>query len=150
MSETSSKDWKRNYPHNMKKSVLFICTHNSARSQMAEGLLNHFHGEHFHAYSAGTEATRVNPAAIKALADIGIDIRGQRSKRIDRFKGKSFDVVVTVCDNARESCPFFPGKRVIHRSFRDPSSVSGGEEDVLQAFIEVRDEIRTWIDEEFT
>jgi arsenate reductase len=117
---------------------------------MAEGLLNHYHGERFKAYSAGTEATRVNPAAIQALADIGIDISGQHSKRIDTFKGKSFDIVVTVCDNARESCPFFPGKRVLHRSFRDPSSVSGGEEEMLKAFIEVRDEIRAWIDEEFT
>ena len=133
----------------MKQSVLFICTHNSARSQMAEGLLNHFHGERFMAYSAGTEATRVHPAAIHALADIGIDISRHSSKRIDTFKGETFDVVVTVCDNAQESCPFFPGKRVIHKSFRDPSRSVGGEEKILQAFKDVRDEIRDWIDAEF-
>jgi arsenate reductase len=116
---------------------------------MAEGLLNHLHGERFKAYSAGTEATRVHLGAIRALADIGIDISGHTSKRIDTFKGETFDIVVTVCDNARESCPFFPGKRVVHKSFRDPSRSKGGEESVLQAFREVRDEIRDWIDEEF-
>ncbi len=133
----------------MKRSVLFICTHNSARSQMAEGLLNHFHGERFEGYSAGTEATHVNPCAIRALADIGIDIRGYTSKSIQEFQGETFDIVVTVCDNARESCPFFPGKAVIHKSFRDPSRSLGGDEKMLQAFREVRDEIRAWIDEEF-
>lgn len=116
---------------------------------MAEGLLNHFHGERFKAYSAGTEATHVHPAAIRALVDIGIDISRHSSKRIDTFKGETFDVVVTVCDNAQESCPFFPGKRVIHKSFRDPSRSVGGKEELLQAFREVRDEIRVWIDEEF-
>jgi arsenate reductase len=116
---------------------------------MAEGLLNHFHGDRFSGYSAGTEATRVNPHAVRALADIGIDISRYRSKGVDEFQGETFDTVVTVCDNARESCPFFPGKRVIHRSFRDPSRVQGSEADVLQAFREVRDEIRAWIDEEF-
>jgi len=116
---------------------------------MAEGLLNHFHGERIEAYSAGTEATQVHPCAIRALADIGIDISDHTSKRIDTFKGETFDIVVTVCDNARESCPFFPGKRVVHKSFRDPSRSGGGEESVLQAFREVRDEIRAWIDGEF-
>jgi arsenate reductase len=91
----------------------------------------------------------VHPCAIRALADIGIDISGHASKRIDEFKGETFDTVVTVCDNARESCPFFPGKRVIHRSFRDPSRTEGSDADILQAFRDVRDEIRIWIDEEF-
>ena len=149
MYTVSSKAWKRNSPYNVKQTVLFICTHNSARSQMAEGLLNHFHGDRFRAYSAGTEATRVHPGAIRALADMGIDISGHTSKRIDTFKGETFDIVVTVCDNARESCPFFPGKRVVHKSFRDPSRGGGGEESVLQAFREVRDEIRAWIEDEF-
>ncbi|MCK4923582.1 MAG: arsenate reductase ArsC [Spirochaetes bacterium] len=132
----------------MKQSVLFICTHNSARSQMAEGLLNHFHGDCFRGYSAGTEATRVHPYAVRALADIGIDISGYRSKMVEEFQGETFDTVVTVCDNARESCPFFPGKRVIHRSFRDPSRTEGSDAEILQAFREVRDEIRAWIDDE--
>ena len=132
----------------MKQSVLFICTHNSARSQMAEGLLNHFHGDCFRGYSAGTEATRVHPYAVRALADIGIDISGYRSKTVEEFQGETFDTVVTVCDNARESCPFFPGKRVIHRSFRDPSRTEGSDAEILQAFREVRDEIRAWIDDE--
>ena len=133
----------------MKVSVLFICTHNAARSQMAEGLLNRFHGERFKACSAGTEATRVHPGAIQALADIGIDISGATSKHIEKFKGETFDIVATVCDDAQESCPFFPGKRVIHKSFRDPSRNVGGKEKMLQTFREVRDEIRSWIDEEF-
>ena len=111
--------------------------------------MNHFHGERFKAYSAGTEATRVNPCAIHALADIGIDISGYTSKSIQEFQGETFDIVATVCDNARESCPFFPGKAVIHKSFRDPSRSTGDEEKMLQAFREVRDEMRAWIDEEF-
>jgi arsenate reductase len=115
---------------------------------MAEGLVNHYHGKRFKAYSAGTEATRVHPAAIQVLEEIGIDMGGHSSKRIDTFKGETFDIVVTVCDNARESCPFFPGKRVIHKSFRDPSRNDGDGDKVVQAFREVRDEIRSWIDEE--
>jgi arsenate reductase len=133
----------------LKQSVLFICTHNAARSQMAEGLLNHIHGDSFRGYSAGTEATRVHPYAVRALADIGIDISSYRSKTVEEFRGETFDTVVTVCDNARESCPFFPGKRVIHRSFRDPSRAEGSDAEILQVFREVRDEIRAWIDEEF-
>ena len=133
----------------MKQSVLFICTHNSARSQMAEGLLNHFRGDSFRGYSAGIEATRVHPYAVRALADIGIDTSGHRSKTVEEFQGETFDTVVTVCDNARESCPFFPGRRVIHRSFRDPSCTEGSDAEILQDFREVRDEIRAWIDEEF-
>jgi arsenate reductase len=117
---------------------------------MAEGLLNHYHGERYTAHSAGTEATVVHPMAIQALADIRIDIRGHRSKRVQEFQGETFDIVVTVCDDARETCPFFPGKRVIHKSFRDPSRAVGSDADILQAFTEVRDEMRNWIDTEFT
>ncbi len=133
----------------MKSSVLFICTHNSARSQMAEGLMNHFFGDRYRVSSAGTEATGVNPFAIQALGEIGVDISAHHSKTVGEFRGECFDTVVTVCDNARESCPFFPGKRVIHKSFRDPSHTDGSGEEVLQAFREVRDEIHAWLEEEF-
>lgn len=134
----------------MKQSVLFICTHNSARSQMAEGLLNHYMGDRYEAVSAGTEATRVNPFAVQALQELGIDIAHHRSKSIEEFRGRSFDTVVTVCDNARESCPFFPGRRVIHKSFPDPSRAAGDDGQVLQSFRRVRDEIRHWLELEFS
>src|SRR5205809_6311040 len=92
-----------------KRRVLFLCTHNSARSQMAEGLLRHLAGDRFEAYSAGTEATRVRPLAIKAMAELGIDISRQKSKTLDRYLNEPFDRVITVCDDANESCPLFPG-----------------------------------------
>jgi arsenate reductase len=131
-----------------REKVLFICTHNSARSQMAEGLINHLHGDRFQGYSAGTEATRVNPFAIRAMEELGIDITGHRSKIIEEFRGERFDFVVTVCDNARESCPIFPGETVLHQSFPDPSAASGSDEQILQAFREARDSIREWIERE--
>jgi len=130
----------------MKKKVLFICTHNSARSQMAEGLLNHLYGNRYAAYSAGTEPSTVNPYAIKAMAEIGIDISRSRSKGIEEFQGMKFDYVVTVCDNAKETCPFFHGGgKHIHKSFDDPSGVEGEDDVKLIAFRKVRDEIRDWI-----
>ncbi|HAE84174.1 MAG TPA: protein-tyrosine-phosphatase, partial [Ktedonobacter sp.] len=92
----------------MKRRVLFICTHNSARSQMAEGLLRHLGGERFEVFSAGTEATLVRPLAIKAMAELGIDIAGQQSKTLDRYLDEPFDEVITVCDTAAEACPIFP------------------------------------------
>ncbi len=92
-----------------RRRVLFLCTHNSARSQMAEGLLRHLAGDHFEAMSAGTEATHVRPLAIRAMEEIGIDISGQESKTLDRYLHESFDYVITVCDDANEACPFFPG-----------------------------------------
>ena len=116
---------------------------------MAEGLMNHFFGDRYRVSSAGTEATGVNPFAIQALGEIGVDISAHHSKTVGEFRGECFDTVVTVCDNARESCPFFPGKRVIHKSFRDPSHTDGSGEEVLQAFREVRDEIHAWLEEEF-
>ena len=133
----------------MKKEVLFICTHNSARSQMAEGLLNSLYRSSYPAFSAGTVATRVNPHAIKVMQEMGIDISRHRSKSIEEFRERSFDIVVTVCDSARESCPFFPGKKVIHKSFPDPSSEKGSEQEILQKFREVRDDIKEWIEIEF-
>ncbi len=94
-----------------KKRVLFLCTHNSARSQMAEGLLGHLAGDRFEPFSAGTEATHVRPEAIEAMREVGVDISGQRSETLDRYLGKPFDYVVTVCDDANETCPVFPGPR---------------------------------------
>ena len=134
----------------MKQRILLLCTHNSCRSQMAEGLANHFLGDTFQAFSAGTEATCVNPLAIRVLAELGIDISGQRSKTIGEFAGDSFDYVVTLCDDANENCPlFFGGVRRIHHGFDDPSRRSGSEDDLLPAFRRVRDEIRAWLDNYF-
>ncbi len=131
----------------MKNTILFICTHNSARSQLAEGLVNHRFGATWEASSAGTEATVVKPSAIQAMAEVGIDISHHSSKTIETFQGQEFDVVVTVCDNARETCPFFPGKRAIHHNFVDPSRVQGTEKEQLAAFCRTRDEIKAWLDE---
>jgi arsenate reductase len=131
------------------KRVLFLCTHNSARSQMAEGLLRHLAGERFEAHSAGTEATRVRPLAIRAMADLGVDISGQESKLLDRYLGETFDAVVTVCDQANESCPVFPGaKSRLHWSFPDPSRAAGSDEEQLAVYRTVRDAIRARIEAE--
>ncbi len=134
----------------LKKKVLFLCTHNSARSQMAEGLLNHFYGDRYQAFSAGTEPGAVRPLAVQAMAEIGIDISSQHSKHAREFVGSDIDLVVTVCDNARESCPFFPGaKEKRHESFPDPAAVEGSEEEKLAAFRSTRDAIRAWLEKEF-
>jgi arsenate reductase len=133
-----------------KKKVLFICTHNSARSQMAEGYLNAKYGDRFGAFSGGTEAIRVHPMAIEVMKEIGIDISGHRSKLIDEFFGTGIDTVVTVCDAANRACPFFPGaKDVVHQSFPDPSGFTGSEEEIRAGFRRVRDEIVRWVDAEF-
>ncbi len=126
-----------------KERTLFLCTHNSARSQMAEGLLRHLSGDRFEAYSAGTEATKVRPEAISVMAELGIDISGQESKTLNRYLKETFDYVVTVCDEANEACPFFPGaKRRLHWSLPDPSAVDSTEEERLTAFRSVRDRLR--------
>jgi arsenate reductase (thioredoxin) len=122
--------------------VLFLCTHNSARSQMAEGLLRQLGGASFEAFSAGTEATHVRPLAIKAMAELDIDISGQESKTLDRYLGEPFDALVTVCDQAAEACPVFQGaKRWLHWSFPDPSKATGSEEQQLAVYRTVRDDI---------
>jgi arsenate reductase (thioredoxin) len=127
--------------------VLFICTHNSARSQMAEGLLRAHGGDRFAAFSAGTEATEVRPLAVRAMDEIGIDIRGHESKTLLRYLDQPFDLVVTVCDDARESCPVFPGaRRTAHWSFEDPYRATGTEDDRLAVFRRVRDEIAVRVD----
>jgi arsenate reductase len=129
--------------------VLFLCTHNSARSQMAEGLLRHLAGDRFEAMSAGTEATRVRPLAIRAMEEIGVDISGQESKTLDRYLGEPFDHVITVCDDANEACPFFPGAASrLHWSFEDPSRAVGSEEERLAGFRSVRDRIREKIEDD--
>lgn len=128
-----------------RKKVLFICTHNSARSQMAEGLLRARYGDSYKAYSAGVQATEVRSGAIKVMKEINIDISHHRSKSIEEFQNTMFDVVVTVCDHANETCPFFPGKRHLHKGFQDPSECTGDEEEILGCFRRVRDEIEEWV-----
>jgi arsenate reductase len=125
------------------KKVLFICTHNSARSQMAEGLINHDLAAKVQAFSAGTEPTQVNPLVVAVMKEIGIDISGQRSKPLDEFVDEKFDFVITLCDHAAETCPvFFGGTKRIHMGFEDPAKVAGSEEEKLSFFRNIRDEIR--------
>jgi arsenate reductase (thioredoxin) len=127
--------------------VLFICTHNSARSQMAEGLLRHLAGDRYEVESAGTEETFVRPLAIEAMRELGIDISTQTSKTIASLGERKFDIAITVCDNANESCPIFPGSpKRLHWSFDDPSSATGTDADRLAVFRRVRDEIRERIE----
>jgi arsenate reductase len=131
------------------KTVLFICTHNSARSQMAEAFLNKLCGDKYQAKSAGVTPTQINPYVVKVMAEIGIDLSTHRSKSILEFQGKTFDYVVTVCDAAREACPFFPGEKEISKSFPDPSAFTGTEEEILQKVRVVRDEIKEWVERTF-
>lgn len=134
----------------MKQKVLFLCTHNSARSQIAEGLLRAMYGEQYEAFSAGTEVTRVNPYVAKSMAQIGIDLSTHRSKHLNEFLNESFDYVVTVCDNAKEVCPYFPNAvNRLHHSFSDPSKFTGSESDILAGVATVREEIRSWIEATF-
>ena len=132
-----------------KPRVLFLCTHNSARSQMAEGVLRNLGEDRFEVHSAGTGATRVRPLAVRAMDETGIDISGQESKTLERYLGEPFDYVITVCDEANEACPFFPGaKNRLHWSLGDPSRATGSDEERLEVFREVRDEIRERIEKE--
>jgi len=129
--------------------VLFVCTHNSARSQMAEGFLRALGGGEFEVASAGTEARGVHPFAVQAMAEAGIDISAHESKTVDRYVGEPFDLVITVCDEAAEACPFFPNARERrHWSFPDPSAAAGTDEERFAAFVEVRDAIRELIEQE--
>ena len=125
-----------------KRRVLILCTGNSARSQMAEGLLRELGGDRFEVFSAGTRPAGVRPEAVEAMREVGVDISAHRSKSVDEFAGREFDYVVTVCDNARESCPVFPGKtQRVHWSFDDPAAAGGAWDERLAAFRRVRDEI---------
>lgn len=133
-----------------KKRILFLCTHNSCRSQMAEALANHYLGDRLQAYSAGTEATQVNPLAIRVLNELGIDTSQQFSKTMDEYAGQTFDYVVTLCGDAHEKCPlFWGGVQRSHHGFEDPSRKKGSEDELLPAFRRVRDEIKRWITERF-
>ena len=132
----------------MKKRVLFLCTHNSARSQMAEGILRTIAGDQFEVESAGTEATRVRPEAGEARRRRGIDIRNQSSKTLEQFVGKPWDYVITVCDQANEACPYFSGAKIrLHWSFEDPSRIQGSVEERQAAFDGAADLIETRIRE---
>jgi arsenate reductase len=125
------------------KKVLLLCTHNSCRSQMAEGLVNRYLGDRFRAYSAGTEATRVNPLARRVLDELGIDTSPLYSKTLDAFAGESFDHVITLCGSADEQCPLvIGGVKRVHIGFDDPSRLEGSDEELLPEFRRVRDEIR--------
>ena len=130
----------------MKKRVLILCTGNSARSQMAEGLLEHDAGDRFEVESAGTKPGQVRPEAIAVMKELGIHISGHRSKYVDEFRDQSFDYVLTVCDNAKEGCPVFPGhSNRIHKAFQDPAAFQGTEEERMALFRRVRDEIRDYL-----
>lgn len=143
-----------------KKKVLFLCTHNSARSQMAEGLLRAIHGDRYEAYSAGIKATNLDPRAVMVMKEIGIDISSQLSKTPKTLQNIIFDIEVTVCDSARVSCPICStdldlpteiprAREVIHKSFEDPATAVGSEEEQLEVFRQVRDEIKYWIIQTF-
>jgi len=129
--------------------VLIVCTHNAARSQMAEALLRWMAGDGVEVHSAGTEPTQVHPLTVRVLEEMGINASGLRAKSVEEFRGQAFDYVITVCDQARERCPYFPGGEHIHWSFPDPSAVEGSEEERLEAFRQVRDAIaqrlRLWL-----
>ena len=123
--------------------VLFLCTGNSARSQMAEGFLRHLAGNRFEVFSAGVNPTEVNPLAIKVMGEVGVDISGQRSKSVMEFIGQKFDYVITVCDNAKQTCPIFPGKyEKIHWNLEDPAQTKRTEEERLLIFRKVRNQIK--------
>jgi len=141
-----------------KKRILILCTGNSARSQMAEGLLRHDAGDRLEVFSAGTHPGEIRPEAIAVMRELGIDISTHRSKHVGEFAGQPFDTVLTVCDNAKEGCPIFPGQTtsqttsqttgqttMIHHSFEDPAAVQGTEEERLAAFRRVRDQLRNYL-----
>lgn len=134
----------------LREKVLIICNHNSARSQIAEGLLKSLYGEYYEVYSGGSYPTTVNPYAIKVLEEIGVDISRNRSKNIKEFEGLEFDYVVTVCGGQGQTCPFFSGgKTYIQKSFADPSAVIGNELEKFDTFRGNRDEIKLWIEKTF-
>jgi len=134
-----------------KMRVLFICTANAARSQMAEGLLREKYGDRFEVFSAGTRQSKVSSRAITVMQEIGIDISHHRSKTLTEFAGISFDLAVTLCDNAHAVCPVVPcAKKTIHHGFADPHLTPGTEEEILDGYRRVRDGIAAWIDHEFS
>lgn len=130
-----------------KITILFLCTGNSCRSQMAEGWARHLHSEIIEPYSAGIERHGLNPSAVRVMAEVGVDISGHRSKLVEELPGITFDYVITLCGHTHETCPYFPGK-IIHHGFPDPPQLAKNattEEEVLQAYRKVRDQIRQFI-----
>lgn len=128
-----------------KKTILVLCTGNSCRSQLAEGYLRYFAGEQAEIYSAGIETHGVNPKAIQVMAEDGIDISAHTSNHVDEYTGIDFDAVITVCDNANEACPFFPGKvERFHLNFPDPAKATGTTEEVIDEFRRVREMVKTY------
>ncbi|MDO9550400.1 MAG: arsenate reductase ArsC [Methanoregula sp.] len=133
-----------------KTRVLFVCTANAARSQMAEGLLRAKYGDRYEVFSAGTRQAKVSISAIAVMQEIGIDISHHRSKTLDEFRGATFDIAVTLCDNAHAICPIISGaKKTIHHGFSDPHLIPGSDETILDGYRRARDEIATWIAGEF-
>lgn len=133
-----------------KKSVLFICTHNAVRSQMAEAFLNNIYRDRYTSFSAGSDPTQIDPLVTSVMSEIGIDVSNHQSKGLDVFKDSKMDYIVTVCDLAHESCPYFPGGKLhLHRSFPDPSKFDGKDEDKIKEYRCIRDAIKKWIEEEF-
>ena len=133
-----------------KKRVIFVCSHNSCRSQMAEGLLRHYGGERYEIFSAGTSPSRIHPMAVEVMGEIGINITGQRSKLVDEFLGQGFDFIVTTCDDARNQCPVFPGQgKRLHWDLEDPAEAEGSREEKLEVFRRVRDEVEKLIQSHF-
>lgn len=131
-----------------KQRVLFMCIHNSARSQMAEGLFRHLYGDSFDVYSAGSKPQTVDPLAIKCMEEIEIDISNHRSKSLKEFEGQEFDYVITVCGNQYNACPFFVGgKKYFKQPFEDPSAFEGTEKEKLELFRNIRNELKEWIDD---
>ena len=130
----------------MKKKILFLCTGNSARSQMAEGLMRHFREDEFEVFSAGVEPKGIHPQAIEAMREIGVDISRQQSKQVDELPTREFDYIITLCDHAAQNCPIFSGQgRRLHHGFTDPAALEGREEEILKAFRKVRDEINKFV-----
>ena len=128
------------------KTVLFLCTGNSARSQMAEGLMRNFRGDEFEVFSAGVEPKGVHAKAVEAMREIGVDISWQQSQHVDDLQVKEFDYIITLCDHAAQNCPIFPGRgERMHHGFSDPAAVQGSDHEVLEAFRKVRDELKLFI-----
>ena len=133
-----------------KTRVLFVCTANAARSQMAEGLLRKNYGDRYEVFSAGTRQSKLSTRAIAVMQEIGIDISHHHSKTLAEYTGATFDIAVTLCDNAHAVCPIVPGaKKTIHRGFFDPHLGPGTDDEILDGYRNVRDEIARWIDEQF-
>ena len=133
-----------------KKSVLFICIHNAARSQMAEAILNKLYGDRYTAFSAGTDPTQIDPLVVLVMREIGVDVSNCRSKELKIFKDSAIDYVITLCDQAKESCPYFPGGiEHLHKGFSDPSEFKGKAEDVINGYRRIRDGTQNWIEKEF-